>query len=296
MEEKNKESINCLKNEKVIVRRISKQTGLVTDPKSPLYGGMSETAVKTFMVPRLSSGNLVNVLTDNEKAFLEEAMGLPYNALSIYKKENNFWTSFENKGCNQVRLTKHDVYLDLSDPEQYIKYKILLANKDFIAPSLKVLEDTPKASYQFVIIGSDDENKMAKQNLNATMASYKEFGKIEDDVDTMRLIIEIIDGRPLSHNTKKEFLQTKIDELIKSNSKLFLNVIKDELLPTKVLIKKCIENGTIVKRGDSFYLREDNMPMCGNNENPTLNNAAIWLNKPKNQEIKLILEAKLVQQ
>lgn len=294
-ENESKEIVNCLRNERVIIRHIPKQTGIVTDPKNPLYGGMSETTVKTFVVPRLASGNLVNVLTDNEKAFLEEAMGLPYNALSIYKKQDNFWTSFENKGCNQVRLMKQDNYLDLSDPEQYIKYKILLANKDFIAPSLKTLEDTPKVSYQFVIIGSDDEVKAAKQNMSATMMCYKEFGKIEDDADTMRLIVEIIEGKPLAANTKKEFLQTKVNTLIQANSKLFLKVMRDELLPTKVLIKKCIENGLISNRGGMLYLREDNSPMCGNNENPTLNTAASWLNKPKNQELKLSLEAKLKQ-
>nr|DAU83986.1 MAG TPA: hypothetical protein [Crassvirales sp.] len=106
---------------------------MVTNPKHILYGGMAENAVKYFTVPQLESGKLVNVLTDDEKNFLEEIMGLEYNALSIYKKENNYWHN------RQVRLLKQDNILDLSDPEQYIKYKILLANKDEIAPSLQVL-------------------------------------------------------------------------------------------------------------------------------------------------------------
>lgn len=73
------------------------------------------------------------MLTNSEKAFLEEYMGLPYNALSIYKKVDNYW---EN---SQVRLTKGETPLDLRDPNDYIKYKILLANKDFIAESLSAL-------------------------------------------------------------------------------------------------------------------------------------------------------------
>ena len=90
-------------------------------------------------------------------------MGLEYNALSIYKKVDNYW---EN---NMVRLTKQDNILDLSDPEQYIKYKILLANKNFIAPSLEILTDYPKATYQFVIIAEGEETKTAKDNMSITM-------------------------------------------------------------------------------------------------------------------------------
>jgi hypothetical protein len=111
----------------------------VTNPKHVLYGGMAETAVRTFVVPMLSSGVYVNVLTDSEKAFLEEVMGLEYNALSIYKKENNFWDDANDFGISKVKLQKQDNYLDLSNPEDYIRYKILLANKDFVAPSLEAL-------------------------------------------------------------------------------------------------------------------------------------------------------------
>src|SRR5574344_1693519 len=121
---------------------------MVTNPKHILYGGMAEGAVRRFTVPRLSSGMFVNVLTDNEKAYLEEIMGLEYNALSIYKKVDHFWDDSNENGINRVRLTKQDNYLNLADPEDYIRYKILLANKDYIASSLQELEDHPKSTYQ----------------------------------------------------------------------------------------------------------------------------------------------------
>ncbi len=84
------EPINCLRNERVIVRYVPKESGIVTNPKHILYGGMAENAVKYFTVPQLESGKLVNILTDDEKEFLEDIMGLEFNALSIYKKENNY--------------------------------------------------------------------------------------------------------------------------------------------------------------------------------------------------------------
>lgn len=286
-------TVNCLRNERVIVRYIPRSNSLITNPKHILYGGMAEGSKKTFVVPRLSSGTFVNVLTKAEKAFLEEYMGLEYNALSVFNKNNNFWDDSNDEGISSVTLTKEDNYLNLSDPEDYIRYKILLANKDYIAPSLQELQDRPKASYQFVIISTGDETKMAKKNMSATMQCYKEFGKIEDNADILRLIVETIEGKPLAPSTKLDFLQTKANDLIQADSKLFLKVITDPMLATKVLIRKSIDNGSIVRRGNYHYLKNGNIPLCENNEEPTLNIAAKFLNLPKNQEIKFSLEAKL---
>lgn len=286
-------TVSCLRNERIIVRYVPRTNSLITNPKHILYGGMAEGAKKTFVVPRLSSGTFVNVLTKAEKAFLEEFMGLEYNALSVFNKNNNFWDDSNEDGISSVTLLKQDNILNLSDPEDYIRYKILLANKDYIAPSLQELQDRPKPTYQFVIISTGEETKMAKKNMSATMQCYKEFGKIEDNIDILRLIVETIDGRPTAANTKLDFLQTRVNDLIQADSKLFLKVITDPMLATKVLIRKSIDNGSIIRRGNYHYLKNGNIPLCETNEEPTLNIASKFLNLPKNQEIKFSLEAKL---
>ena len=284
--------INCLKNEQVIVRYLPKQSRMVSNPKHVLFGGMAENATRTFVVPMLSSGRYVNVLTDDEKDFLENIMGLPKNAMSIYKKVDNFWDDTNEAGISKVTLRKQDNYLNLANVEDYIRYKILIANKDYIAPSLEALETHPKATYQFVILTEESETKSARKGMTTLMQCYTAYGKIEDDVDALRIIIETLTGITVHKNTKKEFLQTKINELIQSNSKMFLKIATDPLLQTKVLIRKCIESGLIAHRGNQYYIREGNIPMCEDGE-PTLNVAAQWINLPKNQEIKLSLEAKL---
>ena len=279
--------VNCLRNERVIVKHVPKETGIVRDPKHILYGGMAEGAVRWLTVPRLTSGMYVNVLTNAEKACLEEVMGLEYNALSIYNKVDNFWDNY------QVRLTKQDNFLNLADPDDYIKYKVLLANKDLIAPSLQDLEDHPKATYQFVIIHENEESQASKKKMNATMQAYIEFGKIQENADILRTIIETIDGRPTSKNSKIEFLQEKVGKLIQADARLFVRVATDPLLSTKVLIKKAIEGGLISNRGGMLYLKADGTPLCEDNEEPTLNIAAKYLNMPKHQELKFAIGAKL---
>lgn len=291
--EDNPEYINCLRKEIITVRHINKQTGNIRDPKHVLYGGMSDNATRTYTVPLLRSGALTDVLTKDEKKFLEYYMGLEPNALSVYKKEDNFWDTANDEGISKVILHKHDNHLDLSNPVDYIKYKILLANKDRIAPSMRELQDRPKATYEYVLMSDKEDTVAIKTSISTKMQCYKELGKIEDDADLLRLVIETIDGRGMAPDSKIEILQNKANDLIQANARLFLSTVTDKLLPTKVLIKKAIEAGIIAKRGDYLYMRKDGMPLCSNDQEPTFNIAAAFLNEPKNQELKFSIEAQL---
>lgn len=287
-ENKNRQIPSCLRKERIVVRYIPMNDANITNPKHVLYGGMSEGSAKYYTVPVLAStGTYKNVLTDDEKRFLEEVMGLEYNALSIYKKENNFWDNF------QVRLTKRDNYLDLSDPNDYIKYKVLKANTDTVAPSLEALQDYPKATYRFVLVREGETEKKEGQKISLVMKCYKEYGKIEGDAALLRCIVELLDKRPLAANTKLEFLQGKCNTLIQADPAAFYEVVTDPLLTTKLLIKNAVEAGVIAKRGNFYYIAADNTPLCNLNEDPVFNTAARFLNLPKNQELKLSIEAKI---
>jgi hypothetical protein len=281
------ETFNPLRKEKIIVRFIPKENDNIVDRQHVAYGGMMDGAVRGFTVPMLSNGTYKNVLTDNEKAFLEEVLGLEINGLSVYNKKDNYWDNY------LIRLTKQDTILDLSDPEDYIKYKVLLANKDTVAPSMKDLREHRRATHEYVIIEPNEEFSDSRNKVNNTMKCYEEFGAIKDKFDVLRCIIETIDGRPVAANTKIEFLQGKATDLISSNPKLFLETVTDPLLSTKILIKKALEAGVITKRGDYYYLKSDGSPLCGNNEDPTFTVAAKYLSLPQNQELKFSIEAKM---
>lgn len=284
--------INCLENRIVTVQFIP-QTNRFTDPHHVLYGGMAERSTFTVTVPKLRSGTFKNVLTDAEKDYLEAAMGLEVGALNVYNKHDNFWSNNTEGGISKVRLNKEGNRLNLADPIDYIKYKILLANKDLIAPSMQELRDRPKATYRFVLVSDTDVATDAKNKRGTKTRCYTEFGKIEDKADILKTVIETITGKPLAANTKLEFLQNKAWELIESDPRIFLNVVQDPLLSTKVLIQKCIDAGLISKKANYLYLRSDNTPLCEGGEEPVLSVAARYLNNPKRQELKLSLEAKL---
>lgn len=283
--------INPLREKVVIVRHIEKKSKMFDNPNHVFNGGMAETSKRYFVVPQLSNGNYKNVLTNNEKAYLENVLGLEANAMSVHRKSNNFWSSSNPMAV--VELTKYDRKLFLSDPADYIQYKILLANSEKICPDSETLEKHYKESYEFVLINDEDEMDDKKRKMSNLMDCYRHYGKIEEDADKLRCIIELINQKPLATNTKLSWLQTTCNDLIQSQTKLFLKTITDPLLDTKVFLKKCIAEGIISNRGGNLYIRKDNQPMCAGGEEPTLPVAARWINEPQHQDLKLTMEAQL---
>lgn len=287
-------TVNCLRNEKVIVRFIPSQSAMVHQAGHVLDGGMAENATRTYVVPRLKSGIYKNVLTNDEKQCLEEIMQLEPNALSIHKKSHNFWDDSNDEGVNKVTLHKHDNVLDLSDPVDYIKYKILLANSDLIAPSHEELIERPQATYQFEIIHEQEEAKEAAGSISVMQKCFAEYGKIENDANTLRTIIEIFTKRPTSPNTKLPAIQKEIFNCIQKDDRRFLKIITDPLLRFKTTIVLAAEAGILAKKNDGYYyLMEDGRPLCELNETSTLDNAAKYLSNPKRQDLLFRIEGKL---
>lgn len=281
------ELVNCLVNKTVIVRFVPRASNLVQNPKHILYGGLAEHAFREYTVPRLaSSGSYVNVLTNDEKDYLEYILGLEPNTLSIHKRVNNYWDTFK------VRLSRLEKTLRLSDPIDYISYKVLRANPDFIASSLEELEERPRASHQFVMIQDNEENKNSLKKLSYSMQAFMLLGKLQDEIDVLKMIVEIHQGRPLNNATTMEAVLSKVQDIISSDAKGFVKIAEDPTLSNKILIKKAVEKGYVSKRGTYYYNAKEGTPLCGNGEEPTLNVAAKFLSMPKNQEFKFFLEAK----
>ena len=279
--------INCLRKVRVIVRRIPKNHGLVTDPRHVYSNGMAEDAVRFFTVPVLKNGGLANVLTTNEKNYLEYVLGLPINGLSIYRKKDNYWFN------RMVKLRKQDNYFDLSIPEEYINYKILLANKDYIAPSLEAYEKEPKETYEYYIVEEGSASKAASKKANRTYECYVEYGGIRDNWDKLRIIVEELTGKAITAKQKIEYLQEQVYELISTEPQRFLDAVRDEYLETKILLKKAIDAGIVYRRSEYYFLRDNNEPLCNPNEDSTFDNAARFLALPKNQELRFAIEAKV---
>lgn len=269
-----------LPTEEVTVDFIKRQTGYIENPKHVAYGGKLDGATDTVPVKMLRSGQLMNVLTKAEKTYLEGVLGFD---LSIYTNKE-FWES------QYVVLSKESIRLNLADPYDYIKFKILEGYTDLVAPSLKHKDD--KLTYRYVIVRDGDNNRLAKGRVDIRKEAYKELGKIETSPTRMLGVLRLAGKRTLSSHTKVEDLEMLVGQLAESNPSKFLELVKDAGLDIKIKIDQGIEAGVIEKDGIVYRLK-DGSALCHSGLTATLSNAVDYLGDPKNQDILLMIESKI---
>lgn len=264
----------------VIVRYIKRKKGMASDVSEDhvIAGGMLNGAKKGFMAPLLKNGTIANVLTNTEKEALEEMTQLELSVYKDYWKERIVW------------LFKDDNYLDLSNPADYISYKILLASKDDIAPSWS--ERDKKATYQFVITSEDEELVDRKKSFDSKKQAYKLYGKIEDDKDKLISLFKLLSNKPIASTTSLEWIKDKVEDFIDKKPKDFVALFEDSHLETKLLISEATFAKIITKSGNK-YSTSDGLELCEAGQVATFDNVVKYLENPKHQDVRNLIEAKL---
>lgn len=273
-----------LPQRKVTVRYIMRKKGMAANVNDDhvIAGGMLNTAEREFCVPLSRNGYLTNVLTKEEKDFLESHEGLNRD-LSVYSSKD-FWEK------RRVKLFKGDNILDLSNPIDYIDYKILLSNRDFIAPSLS--EKNNKLTYQFVIVDEGEERQMQKQTFNYKKKAFKLYSNIENSEEILRGVLRIINKRPVSKESTLEWLQSEVEKIIDDNAKAFVELIEDPIYEYKILLAQAVEKGLVISQNQR-YATAEGIELSDPGQIASFDNAVKYLADPKNQELADILKAKL---
>jgi hypothetical protein len=270
-----------LPNESVLVRYVKVQTGFITNPNHVAYGGKLEGAIDTLPAKQSRKGGYLNVLTKEEETSLEDIMSVNSGYLSIHKPEDNFWDKIS------ITLTKEGLILDLSNPMEYINYKVLLTYDDYISPS--IMETQFKRSYRYEMVRTRDIDAKDKKEINYDIKAYKLFGKMEDSNEQLAGVIRVLSGRSVAA-TNNDWLVKEVGKLIKTNSKRFVEIVTDPDYETKLFIEKAISKKQIV-RNRGKYTSKDGVDLCEDGEVPTLINSIRFLQHIKNQEMKLAIEA-----
>jgi hypothetical protein len=271
-----------LPEEKITVKFIKRKKGLAANVSEDhvISGGMLSGSKRKYSAPLQKNGSIANVLSKDEKIFLEEVTGLN---LSVY---GEFWNNF------YVSLFKDDAnnLFDLSKPMDYISVAVLKSLKDDIAPdwaSRKL-----KGTYDFVITGSDEEFKEKKAKLDVKKTAFKMYGKIEDDRDKLIGVLKLLSNQPISNDSKLDWIQGKVEEYLDNSPKLFLDIIIDPSFDTKVLINKAVEAGYIKKQGN-LYATVDGLELAEAGQPASFDNAVRYLENDKYQEVRLLIQARV---
>jgi hypothetical protein len=275
--------VSCLEDKSVIIKFFPRPRGFVTNPKHILYGGMLEGSVKVLSTPLLRNGDYKNVLSNDEKAYLEEHMGLGKDGLSVYKKDNNYWDSV------RVKLEKGENHFNLASPDDFIRAKVALAYDDIVAPSIDEIQN--KQSYMFYAVKEGEREKQSVKSLTAKQEAYKLYGKYEEERDVLEYVCKAVKGTLVAKNTKMGILQGWIGDIIESNTKEFILILSDKQLRTKMLIDQAVRN-SVVRFIDGQYYSDEGKPLSTSGE-ANLMMAANFLDQPINQPMRLRIENKI---
>jgi hypothetical protein len=267
-----------LPNKRVRVLPVVKKTWL---PKGHEAEFLYKHSVNTFTIPKNAiNGAYVNPLSKEEQDHLEGHPGLSLSAgdLSVHKRENNFWRNI----FKPIRLSKEPRVLDLSDPMDYITYKVLLTNDDYIAPDAYSSER--KASYKYMIVDEGYEDSKKSNSANVVADAYLEYSKIREDKIALGDILFLLTNQRVSPNSTLIWLQGQIGDFISSSPKRFLDVINDKDLQTRVLITKGLTYNAIQKDGTAYRT------MGGDLMGVDLNATIAFLNNKQNSDHRILIE------
>lgn len=217
----------------------------------------------------------IDPLTKEERDFFEDSsrsgLSLKPGDLDPQKKENNFWEGFS------VKLHEEGRTLNLKDPWDYLAYKILLQNKDAIAPSgdVKHRKKTYKYALQDLYYEEDHESKETDKKLDAYMA----FAEMKDSPDKLKDFLKVF-GKRAPSDAKHEFLKAQVGKIVEDSPEQFLEVKNDENFLTKLLVYDAMEAKMIYKKGDGYFLKPGN-----DHIGRTLQEVVRFLDNPKNADV-----------
>jgi hypothetical protein len=275
-----------LPNRKVQVKLIKRKGGWL--PSNHEASDLFKHSYWRFVVPRRrDNGELVDPLTKEERAFFESpasGLSLKPGDLSIHKKENNYWGSYN------MKLDKNIKQLDLSVPTDYIRYKVLLANKDTVAPSAE--EQFNKGTYKFMLVEEGWEIEQEAKTASTNTEAYKHFGRMMDSPTKMRDFLNVYNSakpgtKSVAKNAKKEFLQAELEKLIKGDVSGFISLATDENYDTKLLIFKALQARAIERDGTDYVIPG------GGAIGYNLNDVVGYIQNPANNEQVLKIKARI---
>lgn len=238
------------------------------------------------------TGRLKNPLTKEEQEFFETNAGLDMKSgdLNPYKKGDNFWADF------RVRIRKSDsivndntvlMSLDLSDPMQYLQYKVLLLNTapdgGIVAPSWEERENS--GTYKIALVHEGQQHADKIKKADKMKIAYKHLAKIDSSEELMYdfltvYYLENAKSKRPSADSGKDFYYSEIQDLIDNDLEGVVDIIQDvSNYEFKLLVHRGLKIGALKMVGGNKIETADGIPI-GN----SLYQAVQWFKDDRHQD------------
>jgi hypothetical protein len=226
---------------------------------------------------------------DEQEAF-EVLLNQKEGSLNLYEfkvNEPNFWGSFS------IRIPKDGIELDLRNPSDALMYRVLSVNSKFA----KNKQESGVAEKEYLIINEmeekEQESALGKKKDEANDFMYKLKKSKVQMLNTLKLL-----GKKPDKDASAEWLRSELYKVIDevtvnkgiSGLDKFLEVMKDPIADTKLLVLNAIEKGEI-KRDSIGYKVIDSNLFVGRNYEEVVQ--YFLDSNPKVQELKAIIEDRI---
>ena len=244
------------------------------------------------------TGRLKNPLTPEEMTFFEHDAGLDLEKgdLNPYKKKDNFWEDFKisiRKSDDIVTDKTVLMTLDLSDPLQYLQYKVLMtnsaANGGMVAPSWQ--DRLESGTYRVALVHEGQQNVEKVKRGDMMKKAYKYVSKIdsssEDMFDFLTIyFLEASKSKRPSDDWDKDTLFSEIQDLIDNDLNGVIKIIDDaKNYDYKLLVHRGLKVGALVMRNGNKIETVDGIPV-----GTGLTQAIQWFKDDRHQDEYLTLK------
>lgn len=293
-------SVFKLPNRKVLIKPITREGKWLDKGHSGNF--MYDNAKMYITVPISKTGNLVDPLTPEEREFFEsKTSGLDFNPgdLSAYKRSNhktedyNYWSTYSYViSKSETVVTDNSILatLDLSNPVDYIAYKVLLSNSGaggIVAPSWSARFD--QGTYRIAVVDDSYEVEETATRASKKGKAYGFFNTIMNSQVQMYELLSVYwlenrDAAKPAPDSKIEWLRAEVEKIIENKLDIFLKLINTDF-EEKLLIHKAINAG-VIKREGNYFLNIENIPI-----GTSMSEVILYFKDERHQEEKLKLHA-----
>ena len=239
---------------------------------------------RMYQLPTNQYDRLIPVLTEEERKELEEALNLAAGSLLTNARNNNYWREFK------VTLDKNGRVLDLSDPEDFLAYKVL-SKTNSIAKSK---DDINVLVHDFYMVTEEQEQEADNKLTDRYEEANNLYSKISKSDKNMTNVLRLL-GRKIAPDANSKWLRSELVKIINQREVLagvkgmddFIAVAKDPNFDIKVIIIDALEIGEIFIEGTSYKLRS------GDTIGLDLDQAITFMKSPKNQATRLLIEERI---
>lgn len=242
--EKEKETQTVTLPVRVTIKPVRKHSWLPENHDGAFRFGKTAEYL-TVQVNRHTNTLNTGLSLEDEKR-LETKMNLAPGSLS--RNKGKYWETF------RVAITQSGAILKPSTVyADEIAYKVFLEHQEVAnsAQEFKTGTGNSAGFARYVMYSEEEEVANLNSTLNTEIEALNLFSAMSES--EMRDFLKVF-GKGVSKSTGLDFIKAQVYKLVKEDSKLFIQTMKDADYKVKVFIKDCIANG-VLKDSAGKYTR-----------------------------------------